>query len=459
MRKSMNQNHSTVNEEPVVPSPETATPEPSSHMDEPTGDTTAADASAPSAPPSKPKKRRKPKVKPSQTYAGRRNADRAIRARRRSRQEKRAYRQAKFRFRVRVVRTYKEFRKTMKEKDAVAHTLAKYEPTRPDHFPLSESTIRTWVRLEKKGGVVALRPRSTRPERVHYQVPLMAVAIIYTIRTVLGWGGTRIAKELEARGIAKVSGKTVYTIMDRLDCPVKAYALKGKSDGIAYRRYEKAYPNAQWHLDCLHLRLADGSSAWVCSVIDDYSRYVLCAFVATSASGSLVTRVAEEAFRRAGFPAEIVTDNGPEVVSQYEESLTAFGRLLEANGVLHRKTAKHYPQGNGKVEAFNKTLRRECLERQTFTSLEEVQVAVDRYITYYNTYRLHSGIGWQAPVTRYLARVVKVQGLGGILGLEGMAANAQYGPSSCDPPQPVTPVGVKTGGTLACMDGFATIQC
>jgi hypothetical protein len=40
------------------------------------------------------------------------------------------------------------------------------------------------------------------------------------LRVVLGWGGHRIAKELKARGVAVVSGATVYQSFDRLGLPV-----------------------------------------------------------------------------------------------------------------------------------------------------------------------------------------------------------------------------------------------
>lgn len=105
------------------------------------------------------------------------------------------------------------------------------------------------------------------------------VGIIFTLRHQLGWGGHHIAAELKRRGIAEVNGRTVYKIFDRLGLPVKIYALKGKSDGIAYRCYEKGRPNAQWHTDLKHTFLVDGTQVYICVVIDDHSRYGLDAVV------------------------------------------------------------------------------------------------------------------------------------------------------------------------------------
>jgi hypothetical protein len=125
-----------------------------------------------------------------------------------------------------------------------------------------------------------LRPQSRCPKQITYHVSDHVIGIIFTLRYQLHWGGHRIATELKRRGIAKVSGRTVYQIFDRLGLPVKIYALKGKSDGIAYRRYEKSRLNAQWHTDLKHTSLADGTKVHICVIIDDCSRYALDAVVA-----------------------------------------------------------------------------------------------------------------------------------------------------------------------------------
>jgi len=81
--------------------------------------------------------------------------------------------------------------------------------------------------------------------------------------------------------------------------------------------------------------------------------------------------------------------------------------------------------------------------------MEELQAALNRYLIYYNNYRLHSGLGWQTPVTRFTGRVVAVRGLAGIPGLEPMAADPRWGPSSCDPPITITPTTARDRYALA----------
>jgi transposase InsO family protein len=364
------------------------------------------------------RKQRKAKVKKGQTISARRRA---------------------YQFRRRVVRYYNQLKGQVSEKRAAEMTLARYQPREEWHFPLSLSTIRRWARLVRQKGVTALQPQSSRPHTIHYQVPPHVVDTIYVLRKLFGWGGHRIAAELKRRGIGSVSGQGVYNILDRLGLPVKLYALRGRSDGIAYRRYEKTHPNAQWHIDLKHLTLTDGTKVYVCVIIDDYSRYALAAVAGRHKTTQWVTQVAQHTIARAGRPGQLVSDNGREFVSVWQDVLTTFGHLLMDQHITHQTTAPYYPQGNGKVEAFIKTLNREVLAGRSFDTLEDLQAALDRYLTFYNNYRAHSALQWQPPVTRYAGVAMPVTGLAGIPGIEPMAADPRYGPATCDPPIPISP--------------------
>jgi transposase InsO family protein len=385
------------------------------------------------------KKDRKKKVSKAQTIAARRRADRARREYQRPRAKQRREAQRTFKFRVKVVRLYRQLKQQMPEKAAIEFIMERYRPREVWHQALSPSTIRGWHRQVGAHHYAALRPHSTRPKTIHYHVPEIVVAIIFTLRHQLGWGGHRIAAELKKRQIWPLCGQTVYDIFDRLGLSVKTYALKGKSEGICYQRYEKKRPNHQWHIDLKQTHLDDGTTVYIAIVIDDYSRYALAAVAGQHKTSDWVASLTQAAFSAAGRPDELVSDNGTEFCAVWQQSLTEFGRLLLENDVTHRTCAPRYPQGNGKAEAFIKILDRELLQRRTFDALSDLQAALDRYLIYYNNYRLHSGLGWQTPASRYTGCIIPVRGLAALPGLEGMAANPIYGPAAAGPPISITP--------------------
>jgi transposase InsO family protein len=396
--------------------------------------------------------KRKAKIHKNQMLGYRRQLDRARHARqRREQREHTQKRQRQFKFRVKVVRYFHGLRQLgVSEQAAVEMTYEKYRAREAWHFSLSPSTIRNWVRQVRKakGHYHGLRPKSRRPKKIIYQVSAKVIGIIFTWRHQLGWGGHRIAAELKRRKIATISGRTVYKIFDRLGLPVKPYALKGKSDGIAYRRYEKTRPNIQWHMDLKQSKLADGTTVYVCIVIDDHSRYVLLALVGLEKTAALTVQAVKDAVDKAGNPLEIMTDNGREFVSPWEESLTQFGQQLDELGIEHLTSPPYYPQANGKAEAFIKTLNRELLSGRSFATVQQLQTAADEFLIYYNNYRGHSSLDWQAPVSRFAGRAVIVRGLAGIPGLEPMTADPQWGPAYCDPPVEITPTTVRDRNAL-----------
>jgi transposase InsO family protein len=385
------------------------------------------------------KKDRKKKVSQAQTIAARRRADRARREYNRPRAKQRREAQRTFKFRVKVVRLYRRLKQHLPEKAAIEFIMERYQPRQPWHYALSPSTIRGWHRQVGQHNYAALRPQSTRPQTIHYQVPPVVVAIIFTLRHQLGWGGHRIAAELNKRQIWQVCGQSVYDIFDRLGLSVKTYALKGKSAGICYQRYEKKRPNQQWHIDLKQTHLSDGTTVYIAILIDDYSRYALAAVAGHHKTSQWVASLTQAAFTAAGRPDELVSDNGTEFCAVWQHSLTEFGKLLLANDVTHRTCAPCYPQGNGKAEAFIKSLDRELLQRRAFDSLADLQAALDRYLIYYNNYRLHSGLGWQTPASRYTGGIIPVIGLAALPGLEGMATNPIYAPAAAGPPISITP--------------------
>jgi hypothetical protein len=89
-----------------------------------------------------------------------------------------------------VVRYYRARREQVSEQRAVELTLARWQPTQPGHFPLCPSSIRQWHRTVAREGFAALRPKSRQSRTIHYQVPDLVVGLVFTLRSLFGWGWT-----------------------------------------------------------------------------------------------------------------------------------------------------------------------------------------------------------------------------------------------------------------------------
>jgi putative transposase len=72
--------------------------------------------------------------------------------------------------------------------------------------------------------------------------------------------------------------------------------------------------------------------------------------------------------------------------------------------MTHVRTSPYYPQSNGRLERFHKTIKSECIRPQTPLSLDEARRVVETYVQHYNTVRLHSAIGYVTPTDKLAGR-------------------------------------------------------
>jgi transposase InsO family protein len=94
----------------------------------------------------------------------------------------------------------------------------------------------------------------------------------------------------------------------------------------------------------------------------------------------------------------IISDNGPQFIAK------DFKEFIRLCGMTHVKTSPYYPQSNGKIERFHRTIKGDCIRTETPLSLEDAQRVVARYVEHYNTVRLHSAIGYVTPQAKLEGR-------------------------------------------------------
>jgi transposase InsO family protein len=109
------------------------------------------------------------------------------------------------------------------------------------------------------------------------------------------------------------------------------------------------------------------------------------------ASIDLVENVLLPKFYANGVQLEsVLTDNGTEFTGG------RFQRMLGAYDIAHLRIPKGKPILNGTCERFQRTIAEEFYQPQFrqrfFRSLQDLQLALDSYLTYYNFQRLHFGL-------------------------------------------------------------------
>lgn len=278
------------------------------------------------------------------------------------------------------------------------------------NFCVSRNTVYRWRRrlgeLEDRPCRPHRSPRRTPPER---EEQLLAARITWR------WGPDRIGP------LCGLSRRTAYRILRRHGMhrlrdlfpeqrprrgvfvahePGEVVQIDTKSVGGLSRgggrRHEWITPNRR--------RSDPVGWAQVHVAIDAASRlaYIefLAALDASECSGFL--RRACAYFDAQGIHVRrVLTDNGPGYKAH------RFDEACHELGIRHTKIQPRHPWTNGRVERFNRTLKRECLRGERhFTSDEERRYDAALFLAFYNSDRPHTALGGLSPEQWLRARHV-----------------------------------------------------
>ena len=76
--------------------------------------------------------------------------------------------------------------------------------------------------------------------------------------------------------------------------------------------------------------------------------------------------------------------------------------------MTHVKTSPYYPQSNGKLERYHKTIKGSCIRVNTPLSLDDCQRLVTDFVDHYNNVRLHSAIGYITPADKLQGQAERI---------------------------------------------------
>jgi len=212
-------------------------------------------------------------------------------------------------------------------------------------------------------------------------------------------GYRRLTFMMLDRNIVAVSPSSVYRVLSTAGL-LKRWNNENSKKGKGFVQPLK--PHEHWHIDVSYVNLR-GTFYYLCSILDGYSRSI----VHWELRPSMIEQEVEIIMQRARekFPdarPRIISDNGPQFIAR---DFKAFIRLA---GMTHVRTSPFYPQSNGKLERYHKTIKAECIRPKVALSLEDAISQIAEYVRHYNENRLHSAIGYIAPVDKLEGRDIQI---------------------------------------------------
>ena len=213
-------------------------------------------------------------------------------------------------------------------------------------------------------------------------------------------GYRRLCYMMMDADIVAVSPATTYRVLSNSGL-LKRFAGKPSKKGDGFNQPIK--PHQHWHIDIAYLNIC-GTFYYMCSVLDGFSRYIVHWNIRESMTEKDVEIILQQA--REKFPdarPRIISDNGPQFIAR---DFKSFIRLC---GMTHVRTSPYYPQSNGKLERYHKTIKGGCIRVKTPLCLDDARESVSEFVSHYNTQRLHSAIGYITPLDKLQGQAETIQ--------------------------------------------------
>ena len=212
-------------------------------------------------------------------------------------------------------------------------------------------------------------------------------------------GYRRLAFMMLDRDIVAVSPSSVYRVLKEAGA-LRRWKRKPSKKGTGF--VQPLRPHEHWHVDVSYINVC-GTFYYLCTILDGASRSVVHWEIREAMKEMDVEQILQRAREKfPGVTPRIISDNGPQFVAR------DFKEFIRICGMTHVRTSPYYPQSNGKLERWHRSVKGECIRPSTPLSLDDARHSVSDYVTHYNDVRLHSAIGYVTPKDKLEGRETEI---------------------------------------------------
>lgn len=223
-------------------------------------------------------------------------------------------------------------------------------------------------------------------------------------KTRAAYGSRRMSKELtkEGHAVGRYRARSLMKAAQVYAKQRRRYKLTTKSNhgysisrNMLNREFNVTAPNTIWAGDITHINTYQGW-LYLAVVIDLYSRRVIGWSLSERINAELVCDALRMALgrRRPSNGLMYHSDRGVQYASEEYQG------LLKEYGIKASMSRKGNCWDNAVVERFFGSLKSECITGKKYFTRHEAKADIIDYIEmFYNSYRLHSTLGYLSPLS------------------------------------------------------------
>jgi transposase InsO family protein len=268
---------------------------------------------------------------------------------------------------------------------------------------ISESTLKEWIALYRESGnkLESLYPKDRSDQGKSRTVAEETASGLIVLRKEFPNVTLPVfLRQAKERKIVPPGTALPYSTLYRF---MKSQGLVGRpaQPPKDRRKFQAEHPNDLWQSDVLHgpSVTVDGKQrkTYMIAFIDDMTRIIPFAAFYLHERLDYFLDALRKALRMRGLPKKLYVDNGPAFRSNHLEFICASLGIV----LIHAKP--YQPEGKGKIERFNRTVREGFLSTLKATTLEELNEQFRAWVAGYHD-RTHGSTG-EAPLKRFTKNI------------------------------------------------------
>jgi putative transposase len=269
-------------------------------------------------------------------------------------------------------------------------------------YGVSRVTGYKWVERYQQGGDAWLVDQSRAPRSSPNETAPELVRLILEENGRYGWGARKVRKRLLRRHPDKVwpARSTISDILLR-NGRVRSRRRRTRWKHPGAAPFSTTAPNQVWTVDFKgQFRMRDGRYCYPLTVVDHFSRYLLCCHGLLDIRTAGVLAQFRRLFHQHGLPDAIRSDNGAPFASTGIHGLTHLNVWWLQLGITHQRITPGQPQQNAAHERMHRSLKQR-LPRPSAANLNLQQRVFNAFRRTYNHIRPHEALGDETPASRW----------------------------------------------------------
>lgn len=159
--------------------------------------------------------------------------------------------------------------------------------------------------------------------------------------------------------------------------------------------------NQMWQTDFTYFKIIGWGWYYLSTVLDDYSRYIVCWELCSSMTSKDAEQSIESALQCTGLknnnPPRLLSDNGSCYIS------SNLADYLGNVGMDHVRGAPNHPQTQGKIERYHRSMKN-VIKLEHYYSPEQLKYRLNEFVNYYNNKRYHESLQNVTPADVFFGR-------------------------------------------------------